>query len=511
MGRLSLIVCAVLGTGCAQILGLDTTTGATPVTPDAPAGTVNLQVVRRSLGATIVDNPAVLTGLPMASWLVDDGAGGYTRVPATLLGTDTWEGAIPTGTPAVEFTMGSDYPDEYRRMIAIDQRNLKFLYAIDEHPNPQPIPMPAESFSLTMSFPNPYMAGDSFYAEVIGGWAYHPFFNGSEGASVPMTPVASFTLNETYTPYDGTSGAGFVPWSGRPLDAITMGDTMVGLHYRGSQLLDAGQFPAFAEPGAPSTLSVSMTALTTAALDVTVHPTTVATRLNATRPAGGGTAMSWSVVAAPGYQTANGIGPTLNSGSITTASPMAITAPYGNPFASRNWPAMFSWVSSNNRSVTITGGGTAYTATSGGLQDFAVVGAGLDLATPAPLPITISINGTALVTDNMTVALDLTKNVTLALDQDTNDPVTLYQFNVYNMVLDPMTNAWGAHPVYVAMTTAKSVAIPNDVFVAGKTYMIRGHCLVNGFPGLATGDFTQRQLPLSLGYLDGGIFTVTAQ
>jgi hypothetical protein len=61
------------------------------------------------------------------------------------------------------------------------------------------------------------------------------------------------------------------------------------------------------------------------------------------------------------------------------------------------------------------------------------------------------------------------------------------------------------------LTTAKSVAIPNDVFVAGKTYMIRGHCLVDGFPGLATGDFTQRQLPLSLGYLDGGIFTVMAR
>jgi len=510
MGRLSFVACTVVVAGCAQILGLDNTSGpGMQVTPDAPPGTVNLHVVRRSIGATVVDNPADLTGLPMARWLVDDGAGGYTSVAATLLGTDTWEGAIPTGTPAIEFTMGSDYPDEYRRMVAIPQRDIKYLYGIDEHPDPQPIPSPAESFTATMSLTSAYATGDSFYIEAMGGWGYHGF----TGAELPAPDMGAVTVSagETYGPYNGTTGAGFVAWSGRPLNAITMADTLVGLHYRGNQLFEAGEFPAFAEPGAPATITTSMNAVTTAPLAVTVHPTAVTTRLGATRPAGATVSLSWAVVAAPGYQTANGIGPTLNSGTPAAGSDVAITAPYGNPFASRNWPAMFEWVSSNARSVTITGGGTAYSAISGGLQDFSMVSSGLDLATPAPLPITISINGTALVTDNMTIALDPTKTVTLALDQDTNDPVTIYQFNVYNMVLDPMTNAWTTHIVYVVSSATKSIAIPSDVFVAGKTYMVRGHCIVNGYPGLPQGDFTQRQLPMSLGYLDGGIFSVTAQ
>ncbi len=518
MGRLSFVATAVLGAGCAQLLGLDNTSAPTStVTPDAPPGTVNLQVVRRSIGASVVDNPADLTGLPTANWLVPDPADSTAlmRVPATLLGTDTWEAAIGSGTPPVEFTMGSDYPDEYRRLLVLGQRNIKFLYGILEHPDPVAIPSPATSFTVNMTLTSPYVStpvADSFYVEVIGGWAYHPF-NGAE-LPAPDMGLTAISAGETYAPYNGTTGAGFVAWSGRPLDAITMGDTLVGLHYRGSQLIEAGEFPAFDEASAPATISTSMVPLTTAALDVTVHPDKVAQRLTATRPAGAGVALSWSVVASPGFETANGLGPTLDSGAETAAgsgAAVAVTAPYGNPFASRNWGSMFEWVSSNNRSVTLPGGGAAYTATSGGLQDFATVASGLDLATPAPLPITISVNGTALVADNMMLPLDLTKTVNVAIDQDTSDTPTLYQFVVYQLILDAPSNTWIAHAAYLATTTANNVTLPNDVFMDGDVYMIRGFTIVGGYPGLAQGDLTMRQLPYSIGYLDGGIFTVMGQ
>jgi len=45
----------------------------------------------------------------------------------------------------------------------------------------------------------------------------------------------------------------------------------------------------------------------------------------------------------------------------------------------------------------------------------------------------------------------------------------------------------------------------------GDVYMIRGYTIVGGYPGLAQGDLTMRQLPYSIGYLDGGIFTVMGQ
>jgi hypothetical protein len=322
--------------------------------------------------------------------------------------------------------------------------------------------------------------------------------------------LTAISAGETYSPYSSTTGAGFVPWTGRPLDAITTADTLIGLHYRGNELIEAGEFPAFNE-GSAASIAESMVPLTTAALDVTVNPTTVAQRLAATRPAGAGVALNWAVVASPGFETANGYGPTLNSAALTTASSPSVTAPYGNPFASRNWGSMFEWVSSNNRSVTLTGGGTAYTATSGGLQDFATVASGLNLATPAPLPITISVNGTALVADNMMLPLDLSKTVDVAMDQDTNDTPTLYQFAVYQLILDAPSNTWIAHAVYVATTSANNVTLPNDVFMDGDVYMIRGYTIVGGYPGLAQGDLTMRQLPYSIGYLDGGIFTVMGQ
>ena len=54
------------------------------------------------------------------------------------------------------------------------------------------------------------------------------------------------------------------------------------------------------------------------------------------------------------------------------------------------------------------------------------------------------------------------------------------------------------------------ITIPAGVFTTGKTYSIRAHCYRGGFPGLASGDFSQRDLPLSVGYLDSGVFTVAA-
>jgi hypothetical protein len=509
MGRLAFVAAlAVVGSGCAQLLGLDTTTGGggSAVAPDAPPGTVNLEVTRLSIGASVTSAPQDVTGLAVASWLVPDPSDStqLMRVAGKQVATDTWEATIADGNPPVEFTLGSDYPTQYRRLIALPQRNIKFLYGIYEHPDPVAIPTPPDSFTVNMTLVSPYATGDAFYVEAIGGWGYHPF-NGAE-LPAPDMGLTAISAPETYSPYDGTTGAGFVPWSGRPLNALTTGDTLVGLQYDGNQLIGAGEFPAFAE-GSASTISETMVAVAAVPLDVMVNPATVNQRLQATRPAGGGVAMSWAAVAAPGYATASGLGPTLNSAVVAATDTGAITAPYGNPFASRGWNAMFEWVSSNNRSVTLSGGGAAYVATSGGLQDFAEVSSGLSLATPAPLPITLSVNGTALVADNMTLAMDLSKPVTISLEADTNATPTMYQFNVYNLVLDPTSNAWDANVAYVAYSSASSVTIPSDVFVAGQVYMIRGHTFVGGFPNIAAGDFTTRQLPFSLGYLDGGIFT----
>jgi hypothetical protein len=494
---------ACVTAGCAQILGLDQTTGggSGSSTVDAPPNTVNLEVTHMDVGASVVTSPEDLTALPVANWLVAGSGNSITRVPGTLVGSDTWEAPIADGTPPVEFTMASDYPDTYRSMLDLGQRNLKFLNAINDHPAAAPQPTPADSLTVTMNLDVPYN-GDLLRLYDVGSWAYHDL----TAAEVPV--LGGAVVGPVGIAYDTTWGS----LSGRPLTKITSVDSIVALHYTANQVVGAGEFPAFDEVTGANPITTTMQPLTMAGLSVQVHPATVDQRLTTgPRPAGPGTTLIWYVFAAPGSTIADNIGPQLNAAVIPTTDPGAITATYGNPFASKGWGSLFLWQTYNNRSVTLPGGGAAYAATSGGLQDIALVSDGLDLNTPAPLPINVSINGTQLLTDNMTIPLDLTQTVQLALDQDTSDAATVYQFNVYELRLDAASNTWGAHAIYVAMASNKTITLPNDVFANGKTYMIRAHCIVGGFPGIAEGDLTDRALPYSVGYLDAGIFVVQAQ
>src|SRR4051812_3364562 len=86
-------------TGCAQIFGLDTTTGGA----DANVDRTSLQLTRVSVGAGVVRNPLDLS-MATATFYADDGAGGYTEVAGVNGPVDTFTAAINTGTPPVRFT-----------------------------------------------------------------------------------------------------------------------------------------------------------------------------------------------------------------------------------------------------------------------------------------------------------------------------------------------------------------------------------------------------------------------
>jgi hypothetical protein len=97
----------------------------------------------------------------------------------------------------------------------------------------------------------------------------------------------------------------------------------------------------------------------------------------------------------------------------------------------------------------------------------------------------------------------------LVADRPTN---LFYQWNVYELVPNaamPPT-ALARKVVYAALGTETTITIPNDVFVAGKIYTIRAHCVQGGYPGFSTGDLQDRDVPYAVGYLDSGVFTVAA-
>ena len=47
------------------------------------------------------------------------------------------------------------------------------------------------------------------------------------------------------------------------------------------------------------------------------------------------------------------------------------------------------------------------------------------------------------------------------------------------------------------------------MFQLGSTYTLRTICIQGGYPDAAIGDLRKRELPIAVGYLDGGLFTVT--
>lgn len=504
MGRVAVAASSLgaLLAGCAQLFGLQQTTGGTSTdAPGMPSG-VSLTFQRISVGATVVRAPLDLTG-QTASYLIVDSttASGLRAVPGMLAASnDTWTAPIPDGTPPVEYTL-PDYPTSFRRIYSFSQRNLQGLFGALEHPNPDPAPV-GGAFSVKVTLPSPYTAGEAFQLEAVGPWGVHGFAAGE------LPPLGGVQIGPVAIPF---SAAAFGSQSGRPLTKVTTADQLVVLRYVGNHLTGAGEFAPFTQSGATDSLTATMTAPAQVGLDVHVQPSTVGSRLNQTLPAAtaGSLSMAWSVVAAPGYQIANNTGPLLQYGTVLPADSGAITAPYGNPFTAHGWNSVFTWATSVSRTYTPPAKNLPMTLVAG-LNELAEPSPALLLDLPAGLPQVVQINQMSLSSDGMTVVLDPTKSVELALTADKASN-TFYQFNIYELVPNlPMNpTALTYSIVAAALSDVPKVTLPNDIFVGGHIYTVRAHCVQGGYPTFAQGNLQNRNLPYAVGYLDSGVFTVT--
>jgi hypothetical protein len=485
--------------GCAQLFGLQETSGGAgdgaPV--DASPTSVTMEIQRISIGTTPVRTAYDVSQLPASFLVPDTSAAGFKRVKATAVG-DTWSAEIPEGAPAMEITLGLDLPDVFRRLYALPQRNQKVLYGIYEQPNAPAAP-PDGALAVTINLPTPIDPSEGYQLYSVGSWANHGF-----------TPTTDFTIGtgviSATVPFNATLWGNI---SGRPFTKITTADEMLALRYVGNQLTGAAEFAPFDQSDTTSTIAATMTAVAAAPMDVHLSPSNINTRLAMPTPKGTALAMNWSLDAAPGSEIANGAGPQLQAAGVALADSGALAVPFGNPFAAKGWKSTFTWATSNARSYAVPGLGGLPGTFYCGLNEIAEYTPGLTLDTPAPLPILVSINMMPLASDGQSIALDLTKPVTLSLVADKTD-ATFYQFNIYELRVNTAGTALEAHVAYVVVSPAATTIVPNDVFVAGKTYFIRGHTIKGGYPSFAQGNFWDRNLPYSVGFLDAGVFTVTA-
>jgi len=504
MGRPATAMLVFLGlagglTGCAQLFGLDATTGPTGGDDDQPATT--LQYQRISVGATAVRSPLNITA-NSAEYLVPDttDASGIRRVATTTVGTDTWSASL-AGMAAPVFFDLPDFPAPIKRIFDFPEQHVKGLFGVLEHASAQPAPGGAQ-MDVNATLDIPYNGTDGLQMYVVGTWQQRGF----AGAELPAAAATAWVV-PTF-PFTSVTSL-----TGRPLEQIIQQDAVYLLRYGAgtSDLQGVVEVPGFTQSVSVTLTGAMITNAHDRTLNVTVDTNAPATRFAQVRPAMTNVAESWSVVAAPGYQIVSNSGIVLTAGGLTVGASGALNVPYGNPFvAKHDWPDVMTWSTSATRTFTPSAMGLPVTPQTGLFQLIEPT-AGLTLDLPAGLPITITMGATALTTDGVTMTVDPTKAVPVSFQADKVDN-TVYQLQLFELVPNLPTGATALayHQTLGATGTKPSFLLPPELFEVGKTYVLRAICIQGGFPALDTGDLTNRAPPQAVGFLDSAVFTVAA-
>ncbi|HEX2691631.1 MAG TPA: hypothetical protein VHN14_33700 [Kofleriaceae bacterium] len=493
MARVFPVVVAVASiAGCAQLAGIDNTSGS------GRTGN-SLEVTRMSIGNQVVLAPLDLAGLPAQYLLKTDSPGGFDRVYATPSGPGLWTQDLAEPAP-VEFRL-PDVPTPLPQIVSFPNQALKVLFAALEHPNPSPAPSGA-MLTVTTQLDVASTMNDSFQVFTVGSWTSRLLTAGVIG----LTQVGPI----------GYAFSSSISQSGRAqLDRLTAQDAFFVLRYAGAALTGVAEAPPFDQTGADMVVTPQMTPVVQdQTLDIKVNPPALAARYAAVRPAVTSLSMNWSAVAAPGYRIASNVGPMLQGGPLPIAD-VGVSAKYGNPFVARDWHTIFTLQTSESRQAMLPGPmGLLPVTLVAGMNQYIEPSVGITLGLDAGLPELISIGGKQLAADwsstnptGQTIPQPTTFLEVTFVSEHPND--TLYTLQVFDFVLNTAGTAFESHPVFSATTNEPGFEVPPEILQAGHYYTLRVMSISGGYPGIAEGDLTNRQLPLSQSYLDSGVFLVT--
>lgn len=486
------------GAGCAQIAGIEDTVAL----GDA------LAVTRVSVGSKIVSAPLDPTGLSATYFVAGSDPSKVDRVmgiPDARHGR--WTTKLRAPAP-VQYTL-PDVPTPVPRMLAVPSLQLAVPYRVLEHPDPQPAPADG-TFMVDVTLDTPIAMGEAFQTYVVGPWLKHDFAaTDAPLAAAHFAPATAF----------GFTGA-TDRLSGRAqIDAITPDDAFLVLRYVGNDLTGVAEGPAFAQTAGvtvvpPATMTKVMQ---DQMLAMTVAPTTIAARYTTVVPAVTMLQIGWSLQAAPGYAYAMNAGPLLQAGSLLETDTGVSMLPYGNPFAARGWHTLLTLGTSESRvyspAMGPMGAPTPITLFAG-LNQFVDPTQPVTLEVPAGLPQAINLGGVRLAPDGLTIKqptafVDVSFTVDTPMLATGPAPApTVYEVDIYDLVVDATAMALERQFVYSAVSDAPAFSLPPEVFQVGHTYSLRAVANLGGFPSSDHGNFIDRQLPLAQGYLDGGVLTV---
>ncbi len=495
--RLLAAAAVVAAVGCAQVAGIQDTNG------NARPG-ASVAVTRMSIGSTIVRAPLDPGQLPATYFVASSDPSGFDRVAAA---PDPVHGGWTTKLRAaapVEFTL-PDVPTPIPRLFAFPSPQLSVLYGVLEHPNRQDAPMDA-TFAVSATLDAAIAASQSFQIYVVGAWLQRGF----SAAEAPLNAMQIAPPPFAFTAANSVAG--------RPqLDLVTTDDAFLILRYTVAALSGVAEPAAFAQTGMATTVPpVTMTAVPQdQTLDVKITPATIAARYTKLVPAVATLQMSWNLVAAPAASIASNAGPVLLSGGVVMTD-TGVSVSYGNPFVARGWNTIFTLGTTESRVYAPMGPMATPTPITlfAGMNQFFDPAHATDLELPAGLPQSIAF-GDVLLTSDLVTVKQPTKFVDVSFTVDTpmlsTGPApspTIYELQVFDLVLDSTATALDRRLVLDAVSDAPKFALPPELFQAGHSYSLRAIAELGGFPTVDQGNFLNRQLPLAQSYLDGGVLTV---
>lgn len=471
--RLWLPVCLLFG-GCAQLAGIDDTSG------DGRLG-LSLAVERVSIGTTIERSPQDLSA-SSATYLLDP------PVEAVELEPGTWAADVFDATPAVVFDLPDNPGPIFDRQIALPSKNLLTSFDVLEHPDAV-AGSTTDTIAVNATI-DAAAATDTFQLFIVGTWTARAL----EAPAVGATTLAStFEIGS------------MVNLTGRPHEAITLEDTPIVIRRVGTTLNGVLLPSPFAQVGVNNVSGAVTAVAADQMVNAQIDQTAATARLSVARPAiTVGPAFSFDVTSAPGGAVGSSAGPSLVSG-VVGAMDTAITAAFANPFASQGWSAVLTYTAAGSRTLVPTGETLPVTLSAGmqQLADDPQAVAALDL--PAPVPEQVSIDGTSLSLDNVSIAQPVAP-VEIAVVVDTAG-VTLFSLEVRELV----ANGAALEPVLTlsAVSDTPSFTIQPEVFEPGKLYSLRVRTISGLFTDVASGDLNARSLPFATAFVDAGIFRVT--
>jgi hypothetical protein len=479
-GRSSRVAVVLALGGCAQLAGLDETSGDGRIP-------VSLGFERVSVGVTVERAPLDLGDLP-ATYLVIDPAepGGLRRIAAEPAG-DTWTAELFEPAPVV-FELPELTP--IPRMFDLPARTLLGGFAQLERPDAAPV-APEAVLSVTLTLDVPY-GGEGLQLFTVGSWNVRGLEPPPIGEVVHAVP-----------PFQVQTMASL---SGRPHDRITTADAVYVLRHAGATLNGIGEVAPFDQTG-DDVLSAQVTTIALdRTLDVAIDPSAAALRFTAARPAVPALGFSWTLRAAPGHEVAIDQGPQLAAAGVGLEE-TTIAASYGNPFEARGWRGVLLWSATASRTFVPAGQSAGVTLSAGLFQRELDPAAGVVLDLPAGLPELIRLDGRSLSIDGaVTIARpDRPLEVTVVTDRDS---ATLHELEVHELVPSADGTAILRTRTFVATTLEPRFLLPPELFEPGKAYTLRAIAIAGGFPNAADGDLRARALPIAVGFLDSGVFEV---